>query len=98
MAYITMMTLLIIITTTCMIMGIKRALGRYSYLYIEITAGGQCHQLRFATPPDASRNTLVRIPRTALQIQLANYLLFGVITLKLRSPKTVNPRSCAILH
>jgi hypothetical protein len=95
MAYITMMTLLIIIiiTTSCMIIGIKRALtalGRYSYLYIEITAGSQCHQLRFATLPDASRNTVVRVPRTALQFQLANYFIFAVITLTPRAPKIVN--------
>jgi hypothetical protein len=55
-----------------------------------MTAGSQCHQLRFATLPDAARNTMVRVPRTALQLQLANYFIFGVITLTPRAPKTVN--------
>ena len=90
MAYMTIMIIITIVTSLGMTLAIKRALGRYSYLYLEIIAGNQSHQLRFATLPDASRNTVVRIPRAELKVQLTNYYLFGVLTLTPRAPKTVN--------
>lgn len=93
MAYMTIMIVITSITVVSMTIAIKRALGRYSYLYIEITAGTHSHQVRFATLPDASRNTVVRIPKTELRVQLSNYYLFGVLTLTPRSPKTVNSLS-----
>jgi hypothetical protein len=101
MVYMTLMIILLIIISIGMIIGIKRALGRYSYLYIDIIAETRSYQLRFATLPDASRNTVIRIPKTPLKLNLLNFYLFRVLSLTRSAPKAVNTldgnaNNCAI--
>ena len=90
MAYLTVILIIIIGASIIMIIGIKKALGRYSYLYIEIMSGTNCLQLRFARLPDASRTNIVRVPRVAMKIQLTNYGIFGILSLTPRAPKILN--------
>ncbi|HSN23437.1 MAG TPA: hypothetical protein VLS45_04600 [Methylomicrobium sp.] len=89
-AHFTLMTCILLCVVIGTTLGIKRALGRYSFLYIEILSRSTFHQLRFATLPDASRNNVVRVSKNKMKIQMANYGIFGVLALTPRAPKLLN--------
>jgi hypothetical protein len=69
---------------------IRQALGRRSYVYLQILSSRQCTQIRYATLPDATRRHVVRVSSTALTIKLSNFYVFGILHVMPKPPKIVN--------
>jgi hypothetical protein len=70
--------------------NIKQALGRRSYVYLEILSSRQCTQIRLATLPDATRRYVVRVSSNALTIKLRYFYVVGILHVMPKPPKIVN--------
>jgi hypothetical protein len=69
---------------------IKRLSSRRSYVYLEIRSAKSYVQLRLAKLSHFNRKSSIVIPREQLSVELANYYVYGVLTIKPRTMKMVN--------
>jgi hypothetical protein len=69
---------------------LRDALGRRSYLYLEVLSQTQCLQVRFAKLQNATRHLAIRVPRDTLAIRIINYFVVARLVVLPQSPKIVD--------
>jgi hypothetical protein len=66
---------IIAIVATIVMLIIRNAIGRRSYIYLEVLTQTQCLQFRFAQLPEATRHLVVRVPSGQLSVRIDNYFV-----------------------
>ena len=84
-------SIILVIFAALLIIGtLRNAIGRRSYLYLEILSQTQCLQIRFARLPNATRHLAVRVPREPLTFRLVNYFVVARLTVAPQTPKIID--------